>query len=233
MFFRQPFDLVSLRQGIVLVLSFLLSACGGYANTRVSGQTDTGAVSVSMQAIQSLTDMETGSFGDIASQGGCDFTDSRHVAAVAEIVDELLFYLPEMGNFEPPVNSVLLRKRPPREDGTIAVYLCRGLTSNAFTLFRSIYLSESFLDDLRKTSVEWGDERLYFSALAYVVYHEVGHAVLNHSATRIPGTDGNPGGSGGFDLPQELEADSFAYDLIRITGRDPLGVVMAQSLEGP
>jgi hypothetical protein len=186
-----------------------------------------------MQAIQSLTNMETGSFSGIASHGGCDFTDSHNAASVSEILDELNLYLPEMGNFEPPVNSVLLRKSPPREDGTIVVYLCSGLDSNAFALFRSIYLSESFLDDLQKTAVEWGDERLYFSALAYVVYHEVGHAVLNHSAARIPGADGNPGGSGGFALPQELEADAFAYDLIRITGRDPLGVVMAQSLESP
>jgi len=224
--------LVSLRQGIVLVVSVLLSACGGAANTRVSGLADTGALSLSMQAIQSLKNMETGSFSDITSHGGCDFTDSHNAASVSEILDELNLYLPEMGNFEPPVNSVLLRKNPPREDGTVVVYLCSGLDSNAFALFRSIYLSESFLDDLRKTAVEWGDESLYFSALAYVVYHEVGHAVLNHSAARLPGMDGTSGGSGGFALPQELEADAFAYDLIRITGRDPLGVIMAQSLEG-
>ncbi len=228
MFFRQPFDLVSLRrQGIVLVVSFFLSACGGYANTDMSAHTDAGAVSVSAQALHSLANMETGTFDDIISPGSCDSAGSHNMASVSAILDELNSSLPEMGNFEPPANSVLLRKRPPREDGTIAVYLCRGLASNAFTLFRSIYLSESFLDNLRTTAAEWGDDRLYFSALAYVVYHEVGHAVLNHSAARIPG------GSDGFDLPQELEADAFAYDLIQITGRNPLGVVMAQSLEGP
>jgi hypothetical protein len=132
---------------------------------------------------------------------------------------------------EPAIEHVILLSGPPRLESSVGIFLCDGLGFDASTLHRSIFISNEFLVELRSGAGEWGDEGLFGPAVAYIVFHEFAHAALNHSAVKLPKNNGSANGSSGFDYPQEVEADRFAYNLMVLTGQDLLGMVMAQSLD--
>ena len=164
----------------------------------------------------------------------CDIRNSHFSADVAAVIAELNLHLGDVENIEPVIREVLLLSVPPREDGTVGIFLCDDLEFSASTLFRSTFISNQFLEKLRDGARTWGSDELFLPALSYIIFHEFAHAALNHSVVKLPSetnSEYETVTSYDFDFPQEVEADRLAYDLMTATGQDLLGIVVAQSLD--
>ncbi len=220
-----------MRVASLLFLTLFISACGGgSSHYYVSGESDSGSVNVSIKNEGLLSAMEDGMFGTFATGGNCDLSKAEYLGKAKSVVDDINANLDILSAFSPPVYSVVAKRAPPREDGEIAVYLCDEIGFRAFTLYRSVFISNRFMEEMEEAALEWGDISILDSAIAYVIYHEVGHAAMNHSAVKMPfGTDD---GGYHFDMPQEVDADRFAYEMMTLTGKNMLGMVMVQSLDG-
>ncbi|MDH5543780.1 MAG: hypothetical protein OEY64_12565 [Nitrospinota bacterium] len=182
----------------------------------------------------SLSQMEMDVFNLNIPVEKCDIRNSPFASDMLSVITELNLHLGELENIEPLVREVLLLSVPPREEGTVGIYLCDDLEFSASTLFRSTFISNQFLERLRDGARTWGSDELFLPALSYVVFHEFAHAALNHSVVKLPGE--NDSGFPAvdrfeFDFPQEVEADRIAYNLMTATGQDLLGIVVAQSLD--
>lgn len=223
------------KKAALFLIALFISACGSNADVYVSAESNTGSKRLTLHVRNSLTDMETEIFQTFSFSNNCDYDASPYSEDVQRIIEDINLNLPNLPDFEPPVNAVFLQSGPPRWSGTVAVHLCEELEAGAFTLFRSVFLSNAFLENLYSGALAWGDDELFEPALAYILFHEVGHAVMNHSADKIPPVEEEENAPLGehhhFDLPQEIEADSFAYDLMVLTDRNLLGMVMAHSLD--
>jgi len=220
---------------VVLVLVSLSSvACGGLGGgsaDAVTAETGYGSASLTQNEKASLSLLEGGVLESLYLDGKCDFGNSEFAESVESAIALINFKLDELKYNEPLIEQVVLLSGPPRLEGFVAIFLCDGLGFNASTLHRSSFISNGFLADLHAGAVEWGDEDLFNSAVSYIVFHEFAHAVLNHSAVKLPQNNDSASVTSGFDYPQEVEADRFAYNLMVMTGQDLLGMVMAQSLE--
>jgi len=91
----------------------------------------------------------------------------------------------------------------------------------------SVFISSRFLDDLLAESVRQGAESVFESAAGFVLYHELGHAMLGHSSFKLQNTDDERTFSNYFDFPQEIEADRFAYDALMRSGTGVGGIELA------
>lgn len=219
---------------IIITVLFSLStvACGGIGGGSAdTGDTGYGSASLTQTEKASLTILEEGVLESLYFEGKCDLGNSEFAGSVEYAVGLINSRLAELEYNEPLIEQVVLLSGPPRFEGSVGIFICDGLGFNASTLHRSTFISTEFLAELRAGSEEWGDEAFFGPAVAYIVFHEFAHAALNHSAVKLPKNDGSATGSSGFDYPQEVEADRFAYNLMVMTGQDLLGMVIAQSLK--
>lgn len=212
-------NLKTLRLAVFLSGALMLAACGGAAHGTVA-DVQTGPLSVSAAAKKALEKMETSAFSGAAGKVNCHNKSGSFGPEVTAALDAAAPYLAERTDIRPPVVSAILMDNPPRPEESIAVYICDGMETQAYTIFRSVFISSGFMQRLKNDTSAAGDTA-FRSALAFVLYHEIGHAALNHSAGKLDG-------GGAFSLPQELEADQFAYDLMAATGTGYSGVDAAK-----
>jgi len=212
---------------IVFSALFLLSACGG-TRAELHAVSNNKNVVVTVDTQKSLSSMESEMFVSKIDSKNCSLSASQYKASLLEIINTINSNSEQFVDIRPPFNSVALLEAPPREEETVAIFACDGLDADVFTLNRSIFISNSFIDELQNESLYWNDQSLFIPALSYIIYHELGHALLNHSAIKLATTQ--QGQTYSFDLPEEMEADSFAYDLMTLTEQNLMGMVMAQSL---
>ncbi|MBI3795306.1 MAG: hypothetical protein HY280_11370 [Nitrospinae bacterium] len=206
------------------LLALALAACGRTA--QVSSDAQTTGVTMTAGEVRSLQKIES-AVSTATNAQMCVSSRSPYYNDTAGLVNQINPVLGKMQNVSPPVWEAIIMDFPPRVDGTIAVFLCDGMTQGAETLFRTVSLSNQFISDLKSAVATAGaDASAFNSALAFVLYHEMGHAVLNHSAVKLRGNQT------GFGLPQEMAADQFAIDTMTSLGIALNGVDIARAVAG-
>ncbi len=205
--------------------ALLLSACGGSAHGAFTSNNKNWYIQVKFSAKNALADMENSAWNGIPGGENCGIAKSPFAPNVGGLVDQVNPYLALRGaTAADPVTAALLNN-PPHGDGQIGVYLCAGLAQAAYTVHRSVFLSADFINALDGAAPGWGGEPAFRSALAFVIYHEIGHAALGHSATALEN-------GGGFGPPEEIAADQFAYDAMSAAGIGYSGVELAKYQAG-
>ena len=213
-----------------LLLAFsivFLSACGSQARVTLSSKTDNAEVNISLGQKSTLLEMESDIFDDFSSYDNCASGNSQHLWTVQSLLDSLNNVMYEMRGLESSVQSALLLEYPPRDENSVAVYLCDDLGYSAYTLHLSVFISSRFLDELLAESLAQEAESSFESAAGFVLYHELGHAMLGHSSLKLRNSDGEPVYAGNFDFPQEIEADQFAYEALMRSGIGIDGIELA------
>ncbi|MBI5179703.1 MAG: hypothetical protein HZA04_10655 [Nitrospinae bacterium] len=216
------FHFPSARTWALCAGAALFTACGGGTHGQVAVGDKNVSVNVSWAEKKSLEKLELQTHKNLPEEQQCVSSRSPFADDVAEIIRAVNPYMETRTDITPPVRAVELRDHPPRAEDRIAVYLCTGMKPRAYTLYRSIYLSGDFIGGLKNSSAAWGGESAYRSALAFVLFHEMGHAALNHSALKLRSADQ-------FDLPQEMEADQFAYDAMAASRISVTGIGLARA----
>ncbi len=205
--------------------ALLFSACGGSTHGTITSGDKNWYIQVKFSAKNSLAEMENSAWNSIPGAQNCGVAKSPSAAEIAGIVEKINPYLAARGAAAAdPVTAAVLNN-PPHGDGQIAVYLCSGLPQAAYTVHRSVFLSTDFIDALAGAAPGWGGEPAFQSALAFVIYHEIGHAALGHSANALEN-------GGSFGPPEEIEADQFAYDAMSAAGIGYSGVELAKYQAG-
>lgn len=204
-----------------VALALAVSACGDAS--RFSAENQSAAVAITAAEKTALTSLEDLSYKNSNKWDNCVSSRSVFFNEASVAIEKINPLVSKMGDVAPPVVDIALLDAPPRGENSVGVFLCDGMSSNANALFRTVSISNEFLGKLKEASLaNGGDGRTFPSALAFVIYHEVGHAVLNHSAVKL-----RPDSS--FGLPQELEADQFALDMMFGAGIDTRGVEIARA----
>lgn len=218
---------------LLITFSMLfMAACGGQAQVNITSKTDNAQLNLTLGHTSSLKEMESDIFDSFGSFDNCVYADSPHAWRVRSLLDSLNGVLYEMPGTDPYIQSVLPADYPPREEYTVAVYLCDDLQSTAYALHLSLFLSNRFLDELLLTARQSEREDDFLSAAGFILYHELGHALLGHSKIKIQSGDeyettGESYYANNFDFPQEIEADEFAYNALLRTGVGVDGVDLA------
>mgnify|MGYP000193373039 CR=1 FL=1 len=213
-----------------LILAFsmvFLAACGSQANVALSSKTENTKINLTLGQKSSLLEMESEIFNDLSSYDNCAFENSPHLWTIQSLIDSLNGVLHELHGIEPGVHSAELLEYPPRDENSVAVYLCDDLRYTAYSLHMSVFISSRFLDDLQAESARQGAGNAFESAAGFVLYHELGHAMLGHSSLKLQNTDDERTFSNYFDFPQEIEADRFAYDALMRSGIGVDGIELA------
>jgi hypothetical protein len=207
-----------------VALALAISACGQSGMT--SAQNQNAAVTMSAAEKKSLGNLELVLYQNTSQWQDCVSSKSVFYPEAAQIIDKANPVVARMTDIAPPLLEVKLLDAPPRSDNAVGIFLCDRMTSNAYALYRTISLSNEFIAKLKEAALaNGGDNATFTSALAFVIYHELGHAALNHSALKIRD-------NAQFGLAQELEADQFALDLMTSVGLDKKGVDVARSVAG-
>ncbi len=223
-----------LKKFLLLTLPFMFFAACGSADVNVEAQSKNSGIRINLLQKSSLEGMESEIFDTFGSYENCAYQDSRFADDAQRLIDMFNNVLRDMEPSDPSISGAELRSFPPREDDKLAVYLCGDLLSDAYTLYRSVFLSNPFIEKLWNTAQESGREELFESALGFVLYHELGHTILNHSAIKLGSsdsskfTDDEKPDAKNFDLLQELEADQFAYDVVSLVGLNVEGSSLAR-----
>jgi len=204
-----------------------LAACGSQAKVALSSKTKNAEVNLSLGQKSSLMEMESEIFNDFSSYDNCALENSPHLWTVQSLMDSLNSVLHELRGMESGVHPAVLLEYPPRDENNVAVYLCDDLRYTAYSLHMSVFISSRFLDDLLAESVRQEAESIFDSAAGFVLYHELGHAMLGHSSLKLQNTDEEQTFSNYFDFPQEIEADRFAYDALMRSGIGVSGIELA------
>jgi len=208
-------------RGFLFALVLALSACGPVHGQLTMGDKNAN-VTVSLAEKRTLEKIEAGVAATLPPGQNCVSSRSPYYYDVEWVIAKVNPVLEKRTDILPPVRGAYLLDNPPRVEDRIGVYLCSGMEANAFTLYRSVYLSNDFIGRLKDAAPARGGTDAYTSALAFVLYHEMGHAALNHSAVKIRA------GAPQFDLPQELQADQFAYDAMAAAGIGLKGTELAR-----
>lgn len=205
-----------------------MAACGAQGQVTISSQTDNSRVNLTIGQKSSMVEMEADTFDEFISYDNCVYDNSAHLQTVQRLIDSLNRTLTELPGTDPAIDRAVLANYPPREEGIVAVYLCEELESPAYTLHLSVFVSSRYLDELLLASQILGMEESFESAAGFVLYHELGHALLGHSAFKLQSGDGGELlYANNFDFPQEIEADQFAYESLWRGGIGVDGVELA------
>lgn len=204
-----------------VLCALLLSACGGSTHGTIINSNKNGYIQISFAAKKTLVTMEAAAWDGIPGVDNCGIAKSSFAPDVKGLVDQINPYLAMRAVTTATPPSAALLNNPPHGNEQIGVYLCTGLAQPAYTVHRSVFLSVDFVNALNKAAPGWGGEPAFRSALAFLIYHEIGHAALGHSAAVIEN-------GGGFGPPEEMEADQFAYDAMAAAGIGYAGVELAK-----
>lgn len=213
-----------------LFSALFMASCGGITEINVETESKNLGINFDLSRKNSLEEMESGVFDTFDSYENCLYENSRFADSVQGLIESFNGIIDDFESSGSSISGVELMNNPPREDDKLAVYLCGDLQSNAYAIYRSVFLSESFVEEVWKISRERDREDLFESALGFVLYHEIGHTILNHSEEKLINGDSAYEGSYeiNFDLPQELEADQFAYEAMSLTGLNAEGSSLAE-----
>lgn len=209
----------------VALAALLFSACGGAAHGTIVSTNKNGYIQVGFASKQSLATMETTAWNGIPGGQNCGIAKSAFAAEVKGLVEKINPYFAARAVAANAPLTASLLNNPPHGDEQIGVYLCAGLARPAYAVHRSVFVSADFIDALNAAASGWGGESAFRSALTFVIYHEIGHAALGHSATALEN-------GGGFGPPEEIEADQFAYDAMAAVGIGYAGVDLAKYQAG-
>ncbi|MBI5638326.1 MAG: hypothetical protein HZA03_10195 [Nitrospinae bacterium] len=214
------------RRALAAALCALVfSACGGSMHGTLTSNNKNVSIQLKFAAKKALENMETAAWDGIPGGGNCGNAKSSFAPEVNGLVEKINPYLAARAvTANAPLTASLLNN-PPRGEEQIGVYLCAGLPRPAYTVHRAVFLSAGFIDALNGAAPGWGGEPAFRSALAFVLYHEIGHAALGHSAAALEN-------GGGFGPPEEIEADQFAYDAMAAAGIGYAGVELAKYQAG-
>ena len=205
--------------------AFLLSACGGSTHGTLSSSDKNWYIQVKWAPKKSLATMESSAWNGIPGSQNCGTAKSSFAPDVVGLMDKINPYLAaRTATATVPLTAALLNN-PPHGEEQIGVYLCTGLAQPAYTVHRSVFISTDFINALNTAAPGWGGEPAFRSALAFVIYHEIGHAALGHSAIAVEN-------GGGFGPPEEIDADQFAYDAMAAAGIGYAGVELAKYQAG-
>lgn len=213
------------RAVVAAFCALLLSACGGATHGTITSTNKNGYIQINFASKKSLATMETAAWDGIPGGENCGIAKSSFAPEVKGLVDKINPYLAARAvTITVPPTAVLLNN-PPHGEEQVGVYLCGGLSQPAYTVHRSVFLSADFISALNGSALGWGGDPAFHSALAFVIYHEIGHAALGHSATAVEN-------GGGFGPPEEIAADQFAYDAMAAAGIGYSGVDLAKYQAG-
>jgi hypothetical protein len=206
----------------IAVLSFV--ACGRVGQTVADRQTTPIAITVAEKT--TLANIESTASKNLDTSQNCVSSRSAYFQNISFLVDKVNPVIASLSNVS-PATSVELLDAPPRSENSVGVFLCDNLSAGAETLYRTVSISNKFIGDLKEAvSAAGGDGNTFDSALAFVLYHEIGHAVLNHSVVKLRGNAPD------FGLPQEFDADQFALDTMTAAGIGNTGIDIAKSVAG-
>lgn len=148
----------------------------------------------------------------------CGLAPDRYRAIIVEIVDR--FNLAVVT----PQNAPLLVGHPDQEDG-IAAIICADGKIAAYAYPKTVVLHDGLLDALADEAMnhtkivkkggpteEW--EALFISSVAFVLYHELAHAELDH-AKLVAGDDYTDRYAASYI---ELSADAFGAASVKAAG---------------
>jgi hypothetical protein len=218
-------DFVKKPSGTGLVaaaLALAISACGNVG--QVSADSQSAAVAISSAEKSSLEGLEESSYQNSARWRDCVSSASPFYLDASGLVGKINPVIGKMAEIAPPAGEVSLLDAPPRGENSVGVFLCNGMSASANALYRTVSISNDFIGKLKEAvRANGGGNDEFVSGLAFVIYHEIGHAVLNHSALKLRG-------DAKFGLPQELEADQFALDMMAALGISTKGVETARSV---
>lgn len=210
-----------------------LTACGS-ADVNVEAESQNSGIQINLSQKTSLEEMESEIFDTFGSYDNCAYQNSHFADDAQKLIEMFNNVLRNMEPADPSISGAELRSFPPREDDKLAVYICGNLLSDAYTLYRSVFLSNPFIEKLWNTAQESEKGELFESALGFVLYHELGHTILNHSVIKLESADNSDfnenekSSAKNFDLLQELEADQFAYNMILLAGLNVEGSNLAR-----
>lgn len=179
-------------------------------------------VQLSFAVKKSLEGMETAAWSDIPGAQSCGTAKSPFTPEVSGLIEKLNPFLAARAAVP---SAAALLNNPPRGEEQVGVYLCGGLAQPAYTIHRTVFFNAGFIEVLNAAASGWGGEPAFRSALAFILYHEIGHAALGHSAAALES-------GGGFGPPEEVAADQFAYDAMAAAGIGYSGVELAKYQTG-
>ncbi len=206
------------RLALFALLPLIVAACGQGVQISLDSRTGNTEVNVNYTDQKggngkALKAMESRVF-DTVPEENCAPENSSYAWQIGTLIGAM--------NTSSKYQAAVLMEGPPRVDGTIAVYLCDGLGSKAYTLHKSVFISNSFLGKMEDEAFGQNRGDLLMPAIGFVLFHEIGHAALGHSAEKMYDA-GSGGGLHGFDILQETEADQFAFELMADLGLGVLG----------
>ena len=205
--------------------ALMLAACGGEMHGVLVSNNKNVNVQLSFAAKKSLENMETAAWNGIPGAQSCGTAKSAFAPDVNGLIEKLNPFLAARAATTGSPSAAALLNNPPRGEDQVGVYLCAGLSEPAYTIHRTVFFNAGFIDALNAAAPGWGGEPAFRSALAFVLYHEIGHAALGHSAAALEN-------GGGFGPPEEIAADQFAYDAMAAAGIGYSGVELAKFQAG-
>ena len=104
-----------------------MASCGSQGQITLSSQTDNSRVNLTIGQKSALVEMESATFDGFTSYDNCAYGNSAALPTVQSLIDSLNRTLTELPGTDPAIDSVLLVNYPPREEGSVAVYLCENL----------------------------------------------------------------------------------------------------------
>lgn len=205
-----------------LALALTFAACGNAGQVSAESQNPVVAISAAEKSV--LEGLEGSSYKNSTKWENCVSSKSSYYADVSGLVDKINPVISKMAEVAPPVNGVALLDAPPRGENSVGVFLCDGMTTSANALYRTVSISNDFISKLKDAvRANGGGNEEFISGLAFVLYHEIGHAALNHSALKLRADSK-------FGLPQELEADQFSLEMMTALGISTKGVETARTV---
>ena len=144
----------------------------------------------------------------------CKKAPDRYLSAIVEIIER---FNENMVSWR---NTPYLAYHPGGDDG-ISVLFCADGKIAAYAYPKTIAVHDQLLSALEDSAAQFASSSsdkdknvLFLSALAFVIYHELGHAELGH-----PSMIANGNSLGAFSTSLlELKADAYAASALHATG---------------
>lgn len=206
-----------LRRGSVLALAIFLGACG---MEPVESSTQSSLSEDNSQALSKAQTRLAEEESRLLSDPLCFTADEEYKPMIAAILDRHNKALLEKSNL-PSRNY--LKAGYPDYPGGISLRVCDDQNVYAYSYSKTVILHSGLLQTLKE---EAEDEELFASAVAFVIYHELGHIQMGHTERATSFNDIN----GKTNLFPEIEADMFAATVLQMGGYSLAGVDLVFSV---